>query len=285
MNKISVVIGTFNQKDKLKNTLLSLFKQTLSPASYEIIVVDSSSTDGTGQMIGSLPKPSCEFRYIVAENKGKTFARNQGIDQAQGEIIFLTDADMKADLNLLMEHQKAHAKSQNSAFEGLTINPDNKPYIKEKIKCSQKLKFSYFLSGNLSIKKDTLVSVGKFDEGFKGYGWEDIELGYRLFKYNVPLYYLPMAINYHDHPVTNEDMLKRKVDMGKSAAYFLKKHPNMEIKLFLGINPIAIAIFNYINKSPNILKYIADQSAKSPFFGYLLEEYYYRVGLREAGAI
>ncbi|MFA4967324.1 MAG: glycosyltransferase [Candidatus Margulisiibacteriota bacterium] len=283
--KISVVIGTYNQKDKLRAVLDSLFRQTIAPDLYEIIVVDSSSTDGTEQMVQSLPPSPSVFKYSRIENKGKPYARNKGIDSAEGDIILLTDADMIADTNLLLEHLRAHEKHENAAFEGKTINPDNNPYIKENLKPGQKLKFSYFLSGNLSIKKKTLVAAGKFDEDFAGYGWEDIELGYRLLKNGLPLYYLPFAINYHDHIVSDEDILKRKYDMGRSAALFLKKHQNLEIRYFIGLNPVAIFIYNRIKKNPKSIEYIANKSGKSPFFRYLLEEFNYRRGLESEGAI
>ena len=277
--KLSVIIGTYNQKEKLKAALESLFRQTLAPALYEIIVVDSSSNDGTDQMIKSLyPTPSA-LKYLEVENRGKPAARNRGIDEAQGEVVFLTDADMVADTNLLLEHLKAHQKHDNASFEGMTLNPDNKPYIKEKLKGGQKLKFSYFLSGNLSIKKKTLVDIGKFDPDFSEYGWEDIELGYRFAKKNIPLYYLPHAVNHHIHEVSQEDMLKRKYEMGRSAALFLKKHPSLEIRYFLGLNPIAVFVYNFIKKRPGLIKYITDKANNSKLFRYLLEEFNYRKGL------
>jgi len=90
----------------------------------------------------------------------------------------------------------------------------------------------------------------------------------------ISIYYLPSAINNHEHPVSNEDMLKRKYDMGQSAAYFYKKHPDFEIKMFLGLNPLAMFIFHILNKHPKLLKKIKNQ--------YILEEYHYRLGLTEA---
>jgi glycosyltransferase involved in cell wall biosynthesis len=98
--KISVVIGTYNQKHVLKKTLESLFHQTLSPELYEIELIDSSSNDGTEQMVAEL-KPTCRFNYQRVENKGKAYARNCGIRQATGDIVFLTDGDMEAEPNLL----------------------------------------------------------------------------------------------------------------------------------------------------------------------------------------
>lgn len=270
--KLSVVIGTYNQRDVLKKTLEALFHQTLSPEYYEIQLIDSSSTDGTAKMVEEL-KPTCRFNYRRVDNQGKTFARNLGIKQAVNEIIFLTDADIIADKCLLAEHLNAHKNGRNAAFEGLEIDTDGKPYIKARLRPGQKLKWAYFLSGNLSLRKETIVKAGLFDERFTGYGWEDIELGYRLFKMKIPLLYLPSAINYHHHPVTYTDMLKRKYELGKSAAYFYKKHPNFWIKMFLGMNPLAMGIYHFLKTHPQALKQIKNQ--------YILEEYQYRLGLEE----
>ncbi|HVN67776.1 MAG TPA: glycosyltransferase family 2 protein, partial [Candidatus Sulfotelmatobacter sp.] len=136
--KLSVVIGTYNQKEKLALTVDSLFRQTAAPGLYELVVVDSASNDGTEEMMGSLRSHFAQLKYIRIENRGKPFARNFGIDEAHGEIILLTDADMIADPNLISEHLKAHEKFTNASFEGMTINPDGKPYIREKLQPWQK---------------------------------------------------------------------------------------------------------------------------------------------------
>jgi len=278
--KISVVIGTYNQKEILKLVLESFFKQSL-PAN------DSFSTDGTDQMIESLT-PTCRLNYLRRENQGKAAARNFGVSQAKAEIILLTDADMIADPDLLKEHVQLHEKKPNVSIEGVTLNlkkeipvaklapchPEVEPYIKQRLRRGQKLKWSYFLSGNLSLTKKAFEEAGGFDENFSVYGWEDIELGLRLSKMGVRLLHNPEAINYHYHFVSSGDMLQRKYNMGKSAAYFYKKHPTFEVKMFLGMNPVAMAMFNFLKKHPKILTKIKNQ--------YILEEYQYRLGLTEA---
>jgi len=281
--KISVVIGTYNQKDKLRQVLESLYKQTLQKDQFEIIVVDSKSTDGTPEMMKDLLSryPLPVTRYFIQENLGRPGARNRGISEAQSDIILLTDADMLADTNLLAEHIKAHDKKKNAIFEGLTINPDNLPYIKEKIRPMQKIRWSYFLTGNLSIPKDIIKNAGMFDQQFAGYGWEDIELGYRLKNMGYSIYYLPSAINFHMHPVTQKEMFDRKYHMGKSAAIFYKKHHNLEIKYYLGMNPIAQFVYKLIKFVPGLKNYIEKRAQFSGFYGYLLEEFLYRKGLEE----
>ncbi|MDD5594116.1 MAG: galactosyltransferase-related protein, partial [Candidatus Margulisbacteria bacterium] len=186
-----------------------------------------------------------------------------------------------ADKQLLEEHLLAHEKKSNASFEGKTVNPGGKPYISARLRPWQKLKWAYFLTGNLSIKKSALVEAGLFDENFRGYGWEDIELGYRLAQMKVPLYYLPAAVNFHHHPVSNEGMVERKYQMGKSAALFYKKHPNYWVKMFLGLNPLAMAIFRFIKKRPSLQENIRRRASRSHFYRYILEEYQYRLGFEE----
>ena len=48
---ISVVVATHNRADRLKKLLRSLDEQTVSPADFEVIVVDDGSTDETGQLL------------------------------------------------------------------------------------------------------------------------------------------------------------------------------------------------------------------------------------------
>jgi glycosyltransferase involved in cell wall biosynthesis len=296
MTKISIVIGTFNQKDLLTKCLKSLLSQSLDKSQYEIILVDSNSQDGTEEMVVKDFAKNNNLHYFRKQNQGKSSARNFAIKKANGEIILLTDADMIAGHDLVEEHLKVHQKGNKEvAVEGLTYNlkkvfeKDQKnregsnliSYIGKKLKNGQRLEFSYFLSGNLSCPKKVLIKSGMFDENFKGYGWEDIELGYRISKLGIPIVYNGNAINYHYHVWGNKDEISRKYKMGKSAVHFFKKHPSTEIKLFLGINPIANVIYSIIKKSPRILNYIKARSSKSAFFQYLLEEFSYRKGFEE----
>ena len=54
---ISVVIGTFNLKEKLLKVLASLVNQTMDPCNFEVIVVDSGSADGTIDSLETLTTP------------------------------------------------------------------------------------------------------------------------------------------------------------------------------------------------------------------------------------
>ncbi|MFH1825936.1 MAG: glycosyltransferase [bacterium] len=284
MIEASVIIGTYNQKEILEKTLKSLFKQTYPADQYEIIVVDSMSSDGTEKMIEGL-NHLCSLKYIRQENKGKVNARNNAIKRAKGTYILLTDADIPAEPNWIEEHLKYQRKYKNVALAGQTIRQrtatTTDTELPAKFKPLQKIPWSYFLTGSLSIQKETILAAGLFDENFKEYGWEDIELGYRLHKAGVALRFLPSALNHHLHPVSDQDFLTINYKMGKSASIFFRKHPNLQIKLFLGLNPLALGIHSLIKNQPWLLKLIEKRAGRSKYFRYILEQYHYLSGAKE----
>ncbi len=245
--KLSIVIGTYNQRDILKKALLSYDEQTCDPSGFEVVVVDSSSTDGSAQMAESLT-PSYLLRYIVQQNKGKAQARNRGVEEATGNIILITDADMIADPGLVTAHIKAHDEiGRPTCFEGLAYNmatlnwpPDLEglsPQVGHDYPNGKKLGWYYFLTGNISFPRRLFVEFRGFDTLFQGYGWEDLELGYRFYKSGVPLIYLKTAINYHYHVIGAADDIERNTDKGRSARLFMAKHP--EVATFVGSHPLS----------------------------------------------
>ncbi len=86
--KVSVVIPTFNRRSLVRETLASVFAQSLPP--HEVIVVDDGSTDGTEEVVRRFP-----VRYIRQGNSGQNAARAAGARIATGDwISFLDDDDL-----------------------------------------------------------------------------------------------------------------------------------------------------------------------------------------------
>lgn len=291
--KISVVLGSYNQHDVLKRVLESFDRQHAPAADYEVIVVDSGSTDNTPELLKSWA-PRHKFKGIIQENRGKSGARNRGVAEASGDLILITDSDMIADENLIQTHLTAHKNSTGpSSFEGVTMNmhelhwpPESAklyPYITKDYKDGAKLGWYYFLTGNISFPKTTFNELGGFDEDFQGYGWEDLELGYRFQKSGIPHYYLKSAINYHYHIVSNEGEIERNFKKGESAKIFLDKHP--ELKWFLGCNPLSLFVHGNVKQEGKIIKTLkekgltSDNSMVKGFSRWFLGEYNYLNGI------
>jgi hypothetical protein len=87
---VSIIIVSYNVRDVLRDCLRSLDDNPPSHP-YEIIVVDSASSDGTAEMVSSeFP----DVRLLAqAENVGFSRGNNIGIEASQGEFLFLLNPD------------------------------------------------------------------------------------------------------------------------------------------------------------------------------------------------
>ncbi len=87
---ISVVLATHNRRHSLPRAIASVLAQ--GDVSFELIVVDDASADGTAAYLATLTDP--RLRVIVAEhNLGPSGARNLGLDAARGELVAFLDSD------------------------------------------------------------------------------------------------------------------------------------------------------------------------------------------------
>ncbi len=254
--RISVVIPTYNRSRILVRTLEALGRQTLANRAvddsgggvpYEVIVVDDGSTDDTAErvreMAAEFPAP---LIYLHQENRKQGAARNLGVGRARGEwLVFLGDDTVPA-ADFLEEHLRARAGvAQEDADQVVTIGytpwareyPRTRfmEYVGEEgwqfgfslIEDKSSVPFNFFYTSNLSISREFFRESGGFDEDFGEYGWEDIELGWRLHGMGMRLVYHARAVAHHHHPTSVRAFVRRQRRVGASAWNFYRKHPEM----------------------------------------------------------
>ena len=106
---VSVVLPVYNEKGHLTEEI-DRIRAALeaSPYSYEVIVVDDGSTDGSGELLRQLPG----IRLIqFARNRGSGSARKAGTRAARGRVVVWTDVDMtypNADIPQLVKELEGH---------------------------------------------------------------------------------------------------------------------------------------------------------------------------------
>lgn len=288
---ISVVMPTYNRRETLAEVLPSLAEQNYPSDSYELLLCDSGSTDGTEELLQQLAIPN--LRYLVGENRGRAGARNRGIQAATGEVILFTDADIIADQNLLAEHARIHEAETNVAIVGCEVqvnslqeyhsvvgDPERRRHMHRRPR--RELQWYFYLTGNASARRQTLIDVGAFDENFIGYGHEDIELGYRLKKHGVPILYNPRAVNYHWHPVPFDEKCSKMGMAGRSTVRFWRKHRDPMIKLRLGVNPATMLLHRLFPAGSAGLRYCERRAQQSPFCAELVLQHHYLNGVKAA---
>lgn len=239
MIDISIQICTYNRANLIVKALDALFKQDYPKDKYEIVLVDDGSTDGTAEAVKAL-NPPCKFTYLHQENSGLSTGRNKGIKAASGEIILFVDDDIMASEELLSEHMKSHRESPHSVVRGWVNHVDNLEEPGKQPKFTmQDISTAFFWTSNVSVAKKYLEEAGLFDERFKEYGWEDLELGLRLKSLGLQLKYNRNAIVYHYKSRWKKSDLPRLLaqaqSKGRTAVIFLEKHPTMRVKMATGI--------------------------------------------------
>lgn len=260
---LTVIIPTYNRKAQLKKCLEHLNKQTLAKDAYEVIVVNDGSTDNTADFLKETHYPN--LKVLHQKNAGQGNARNLGIAHASGQIILFMGDDIYGEENFLKMHTKFHEQNPEveAACLGLTlwdssleINPfmewlthGGPQFAYHKLTPGKEASFWFFYTSNISLKAK-LLHAQPFDPDFHGYGWEDIELGYRLSKEeNLKLIYEPAALAYHDHYMQEDSLKSRMEKVGKTAHVFQKKHPELKV-IPKGFKKI---IFTLIGSLPSLL--------------------------------
>jgi undecaprenyl-phosphate 4-deoxy-4-formamido-L-arabinose transferase len=97
MPELSIVIPVYNEKENLPDLIdrcLNSCRATLM--SFEIVLVDDGSRDGSREMISKACKENVEIiGVLLNRNYGQHAAVFAGLDQTRGEIVITLDADLQ----------------------------------------------------------------------------------------------------------------------------------------------------------------------------------------------
>lgn len=195
--KVSVILPARNEENFIKKCLDSLLSQDYT--NYEIIAIDDSSDDSTGQIIEECSKINSKIVHVKARPKpdgwmGKNWACMEGFKKASGKLLLFTDSDTihsQSVVSLAVSHLYSHeldvltvspkmlcldkwikitlpmiSTFLHTRFSALRVNDPNK-------------KTGYFYGSFFIIKKEVYESVGKH-EGVKHEIIEDGALGKKV---------------------------------------------------------------------------------------------------------
>ena len=226
--KLSVVIPTFNKVALLEQTLEALSRQDVNPdTSWEIVVVNDGSSDGTRDFLKTLAE-SGGVNLVVVDppgNVGRARARNLGARAASGTRILFLDDDIVAPPGLLRAHLDilesrpdcgtiGYAVTEPSLVDGphfhyldsrgvARLNPGPAPG-------------RFFVTQNAAVPRQAFLDAGGFDEEFSTYGFEDMEVAFRLEdKAGIKFLSLVAPVPVHVHHHTLDQYLAKKVECGR----------------------------------------------------------------------
>ncbi len=166
---VSVIMPTYNRKQIIENAINSVLNQTFS--SYELIIIDDGSTDGTEDFLISKYESSIKnkkIKYIKTNNNGVSKARNIGLNKSSGDIIAYLDSDNLWHADYLKKMIYVLDKyGHDSCYSAIKIHDNNKMLTKVRETTFDKkslLKENYIDLNVFIHKRHLFDKFGGFDE-------------------------------------------------------------------------------------------------------------------------
>ena len=236
---LSVVIPTHDKVALLRQTLAALRTQDPGPERpWEIVVVDDGSRDGTAAFLAAeAGRPGVPLRVVApAANVGRARARNLGARAAAGRWILFLDDDIVAPPGLLRAHLDLLAAQPGTGTIGRVATAaevcDAPHFHYLDSRGVGRLPAGpaparFFVTQNAAVPREAFLQVEGFDEDFSAYGFEDMEVAFRLEQQaGVRFRALPAPVPAHVHHHTLAQYLEKKVECGRhSLPHLARLHP------------------------------------------------------------
>lgn len=180
---LSVVVVTYNEAERIRDCLTSIFAACDGLLSYEVILVDSNSTDGTVELASDYPVTI--LRIPDDDITTPAAGRYVGTEAARGERILFVDGDMVISRTWL-EAALDHLEQPDVAGVDGHLND---PAETEEVQRVDAIR------GVALYDREAFQSVGGFDPHLRSL--EDIHLGFQLTTLGYELHRLPQMAATH----------------------------------------------------------------------------------------
>lgn len=268
--KYSFIIPTYNSKHFLSNVVKHILQQSMSPKQYEIIIIDDGSTDDSAIFIESFLRSEGlkgNLRYFYWPKPIKKpfekpvfragLCRNIGANNAQGTYLIFLDSDILVPEEFLFDLEQCFKGSDVVQYVRLHIHPEkstsyinekrldlNKdtyieeeaywgPYFNHNKWSEMPFFWKYTCTYCLALRREDFFSVGRFRRAFVSYGFEDTDLGYRLFRKGLRFHLSKLATLHLTPPIQAMNsggyQYKRFLALSKTAKIFFLSNLDLDI--------------------------------------------------------
>ena len=184
---VSVIVPVYNAQEYLERTLSAVALSDYPDK--ELIVVDDVSTDHSVEI-------AKQFKGLLIESKvrqGPGLARNQGVQESRGDILFFVDADVQISsdtISQIAREMKAHPEV-SAVFGSYDDKPLQKDFFSQYkdlfhhfIHQQSREEATTFWAGCGAVRREAFLKAGGFPKNFKSSPLEDVVedvvLGYKM---------------------------------------------------------------------------------------------------------
>lgn len=238
---ISVIIPTLGRLEKLRSVLEGMLGcERFGSVVPEVVVVFDGVRESDFLVFEK--EYSWVRFYETGKRMGASGARNVGLNKVKGDIVAFLGDDTIPTPNWLQVVYDFH--SQYPALERACLGKvawvpalahdafhqwlEDAAQFDFKAIEKRGADWRHFYTSNVSLKR-SFIGEDRFSESFLGWGFEDTEFGYRLFKKGLQLVFGPSCEVWHDHRQTLEGMLKNTRSSRVNAQCFEMLHPEIQL--------------------------------------------------------
>jgi GT2 family glycosyltransferase len=249
---LSCVLLTWNSAHYVSRCLESVFADLqASRLSFEVIIVDNGSVDGTLAALQAFDRP--ELTVVpLSHNTGTTFSRNIGLRMARGEYVAVLDSDIEINqagvFERLLAYLRAHpdvgivapelhfpsGRFQKTTDIFPTLTHKFKRFLSlrsmeeqegRKMRNAAPQDVDYAVSAFWVLPRHVLARVGLLDEKIF-YAPEDVDYCLRVALSGLRVTYLPQVVaTHHAQEISRRKLLSKSFrEHLKGLAYFYRKH-------------------------------------------------------------
>lgn len=182
---LSVVVPVFNATPAAERLVRAMLAQTFERP-WELILVDDGSVPDLGRALAHLADE--RLRVVrLAENRGRAAARNAGARAASGDCLVFLDVDcLPADHGFLHAHARAMAMGHDLSYGPVSgAGTDfGSRYLnavaRRRLRAFCDERSRIMTTENVCLRRTAFKAVNGYDERYRHYGFEDIDLLLRL---------------------------------------------------------------------------------------------------------
>ena len=205
---LSVVVLARNEVENIGRCIESIFEACRGELPFEVMLVDSNSSDGTVEV--AMDYPITIYRIPEDELTSVNAGRHVGTEYARGELLLLVDGDMvlssgwvKQAADLLLEMEDV------AGVNGYLNEPPEIDEIHESEVDA--------LCGTVMYETAVLREIGGFDPFLKSQG--DMDVGYKLTGEGYRLLRLPTVVADHPYPDTFGSIIREPIRRWRNGYY------------------------------------------------------------------
>lgn len=233
----SIVVPVMNGSKVIGRCVESLLAQT-PPFSFEIIVVDDGSKDGTPDQVPRNPLVT----VLRRPHGGPASARNGGASRASGRVLVFTDADCVARPGWLAALAGPVVSGEADAAKGryATLQTGLAPRFAQvefeeryaMLSAVQKRgeTIDFIDTYSMAVRRDLFMEAGGFDTAYPGANNEDVDFSYRLAAMGSRMNFVDDAVVEHTHPATVASYGRTKFWRGFWRMRVYRDHPGRMVR-------------------------------------------------------